>query len=92
MTILERIIGWDPEVRLAYALEGLPKAVRSAVNEWVLAADGPYSTTVTLSSSVDLGPRPPQQIAAKAVGRKMGQANQQMVDGLRAYCLTLQEA
>jgi len=39
---------------------------------------------VTLATRIDAGPRPPQKVIAKAVGRKMAKAAEQMLSGLAA--------
>ena len=85
---LERIVEWEPGRRLAYAIDGLPPVVRSVTNTWTLEASG-NSTTVTLASAVDTGPRPPRQLVARIVSRALAKASREMLAGLEAY---LQEA
>lgn len=82
-TLLERVVIWEPGVNLSYVLEGLPAIVRSDSNTWTLDATASGSM-VTLTSRADAGPRPPQQLIAKAVGRKLAQASDQMLSGLKA--------
>lgn len=82
--LLERVVEWVPCEALAYALEGLPPVVRSATNRWSLSDTG-AATAVTLTSTIDTGPRPPQKAIARVVGRTMGKASQQMLDGLKAH-------
>jgi uncharacterized protein YndB with AHSA1/START domain len=84
MVLIERITIWEPPARLAYDLAGLPPVVKSAVNEWSLCADpgNGERTTVTLASHIDCGPRPPQQLLARVVGRRLGAASTTMLDGL----------
>ena len=81
--LLEEVVEWEPGERLAYSIEGLPSVVRSVVNTWTLVADGD-STTVTLTSRIDAGPRPPQQLVARAIGKGLAKASRQMLDGLTA--------
>ena len=83
MTLLERVVSWEPDVCLSYELEGLRAIVRSATNTWTIEATATGSM-VTLTSRADAGPRPPQQLIAKAVGRKLAQASDQMLSGLKA--------
>jgi Polyketide cyclase / dehydrase and lipid transport len=82
-TLLERVVSWEPGVCLSYALEGLPAVVRSATNTWTLDATA-NGSMVTLTSRADAGPRPPQQLIAKVVCRKLAQASDQMLSGLKA--------
>lgn len=83
-TVVERVIGWEPGARLAYAIEGLPPVVRSVSNTWSL--DEAYGvTTVTLTSSIDTGPRPPQKAIARGVARTLGKASVQMLNGLNGH-------
>lgn len=82
--LLERVIDWQEPQRLSYAIEGLPPVVRSAVNTWALEADG-NSTTVTLTTQVDTGPRPPQQVVARVLGKVMAKASREMLGGLKAH-------
>jgi uncharacterized protein YndB with AHSA1/START domain len=82
--LLERIVEWEPEHRLAYTIEGLPRVVRSVTNTWTLVeSDG--STTVTLTSTVDTGPRPPRQLVARVVAQLLAKASRQMLAGLKAH-------
>ncbi len=81
-TVLERVVRWDCGAALAYEIEGLPKVVRWARNEWRLDGDGPERTLVTLTSSVDCGPRPPQELVARLVGRRMAAEGERLLAGL----------
>jgi Polyketide cyclase / dehydrase and lipid transport len=83
MTLLERVLTWEPNVGLSYALEGLPLVVRSATNTWTIVEKA-NGSQVTITSRVNAGPRPPQQLVAKVVGHKLGQASNQMLAGLKA--------
>jgi hypothetical protein len=81
-TILERVVRWDDGTALAYELEGLPKVIRSARNEWRLEPTGPAATQVSLTSTVDCGPRPPQQLVARLVAKKMAKESELLMSGL----------
>jgi hypothetical protein len=87
VVLVERITVWEPPARLAYDLGGLPPVVKSAVNEWRLAVDPSDAerTVVTLATSVDCGPRPPQQLIARLVGRRLAGASDTMLAGLEAH-------
>ncbi len=82
--LLEEVVEWESGERLGYSITGLPPVVRSATNTWRLepTADG---TTVTLTSSVDVGPRPPQQFVARIVGKVMAKASRDMLGGLQQH-------
>ncbi len=85
--LVERITTWEPQTRLAYEITGLPPVLRRVVNEWRLTApDTPNSTYVALVTQVDCGPRPPQQLIARAAGRSLARASDKMLDGLADWC------
>jgi uncharacterized protein YndB with AHSA1/START domain len=90
VVLIETVTIWEPPARLAYDLGGLPPVVRSAVNEWRLRADpsGENRTVVTLATHVDCGPRPPQRLLARIVGRRLARASDAMLDGLAAHLAT----
>ena len=83
-TVVERVTHWEPEVRLSYTIEGLPPVVRSVTNTWQLT-EAFGTTTVTLTSEIDAGPRPPQKVVARGVGRALAKASAQMISGLNAH-------
>ena len=84
VVLVETITVWEPPVRLAYDLGGLPPVVKSATNEWRLIDDpaGSGFTIVTLTTHVDCGPRPPQQLIARLVARRLARASDVMLAGL----------
>jgi uncharacterized protein YndB with AHSA1/START domain len=83
-TVLETVTEWEPQRRLAYTISGLPPVVRSVTNAWRLDARGD-TTDVTLTSTVDAGPRPPQQLVARIVCRVLAKASRQMLGGLERH-------
>ena len=84
LTVIECVITWQPPSTLAYTIDGLPPVVRRVVNEWTLSpADG--GTAVTLTTTVDAGPRPPQRLIARIVGSRLAAASDQMLAGLAAH-------
>jgi carbon monoxide dehydrogenase subunit G len=83
-TVVETVEYWDPGVALRYAITGLPPVIRSVTNTWSVLPDG-NATIVNLITEIDAGPRPPQQGIAKLVGRKLGEASDQMLSGLAAH-------
>ncbi len=82
-TVLETVTSWDPSKQLTYTITGLPPVIKQVTNTWRLMPTG-SQTRVTLTSDIDAGPRPPQQMVAKMAGRKLGQASDQMLAGLAA--------
>lgn len=84
-TLLERVVSWDEPKTLAYDLEGLPPIIRSARNEWQLEATGGQSTMATLTTRLDCGPRPPQQLIARILGRRMARESESMLAGLAHF-------
>ncbi|NIR40417.1 MAG: SRPBCC family protein [Actinobacteria bacterium] len=82
--LLERVVEWEPGLHLGYRIEGLPPVVRSAVNTWRITGSG-EATTVTLTSRIDAGPRPPQQVVARVFGRVLARSSRQMLAGLKAH-------
>jgi hypothetical protein len=66
---------------LSYDITGLPALLRHVRNDWRLQA-GPHGTTVSITSSVDAGHRPPQQVVAGLVARRLGRTSDAMLAGL----------
>lgn len=79
--LVEEVVAWEPEHRLAYRIEGLPPRLGRLTTTWSLdpTAGG---TRVTVSTTVDAGPRPPQQVAARIAARVIGRANRGLLAGL----------
>lgn len=80
-TLLETVELWEPVATLSYRITGLPPVIRGVTNTWRLGASGD-STLVVLSTTVDAGPRPPQQVIARVAGRRLAAASEQMIAGL----------
>ena len=81
--LLESVVGWEPGHQLAYTIEGLPPVLRSVTNEWEIGGSA-RSTRVTLTSHIDAGVRPPQELVARIVGLVMARASRQMLAGLKS--------
>lgn len=75
---------WEPEQTLSYRITGLPPVIDRLTNTWQLDSNGP-ATTVTLTTEIEVGPRPPQQAVARLIGRRMATVSDQMLDGLVAH-------
>ena len=84
ITLLERVIAWEPDRQLAYEIEGLLPVVKQATNTWHLTptADG---TRVSLTTTIATGRRPDKALIGAAVARKMAEASEMMLDGLAAH-------
>ena len=83
-------VSWDvvdPGRRLGYRIEGLPPVLRTVRNDWSLTAAG-AGTDVAVTTTVDAGPRPPQQLVARLVARRMARASDSMLAGLAAHLTT----
>ena len=83
-TLLERVVTWTPPRTLAYEIRGLPKIIKSVQNRWDLTAAGTV-TTATLTSTIDTGPRPPQQIIARLVGKRLAKESDALLSGIAVY-------
>jgi carbon monoxide dehydrogenase subunit G len=80
--LVERITAFDPPHSLAYDIEGLPSRLRRVTNRWTLAASAAGSTLVTLTSTVDIGPRPPHKLAERILCRVLARQSDSMLAGL----------
>ncbi len=67
MTLVETVTEFDAPTVLAYDIVGLPRFLGHLNNRWTLQPSGPGATTVTLTSTVDLGPVRIQTLAARLV-------------------------
>jgi len=83
-TVVETVLVFEPGDTLSYSISGLPPVIKSVSNAWHLESAGEH-TTATLITEIDTGSRSPQKAIAKAVGRTMGAASDQMLGGLAAH-------
>jgi hypothetical protein len=83
--LVERIVVFEAPTTLAYDLEGLPPRLRTVRNRWELAPQGERSTLVTVTTTVGIGGRPPQQLAERVVGRMISRQSVVMLTGLAAH-------
>lgn len=81
-TLVERITEFDPPHALAYDIEGLPRHLRRVSNRWTLKATAGGSTVVTLTSTVEIGPRPTQKLAERVLCRFLARQSDVMLAGL----------
>ena len=71
----------DPPHTLAYRIEGLPPRLGRLTNRWTLQPAG-TSTTVTLTSTVEIGSRVDQQLAERVMCRMLARQSEAMLAGL----------
>jgi carbon monoxide dehydrogenase subunit G len=83
-TVVETVTAWEPGARLAYAITGLPPVIRSVTNTWRLEPTN-GGTRVRLTTAVDAGSRPPQQLVAKAIARRLARVSDEMLAGLTTH-------
>lgn len=82
--LLETIVRWEPNTELAYEIQGLPPVIRSLVNSWTIEGSG-ETTKVVITSHVDTGPRPPQKVVARILGKGLAKVSREMLTGLQAH-------
>lgn len=80
-TLVERITEFSPTQILGYDVEGLPRGLRRVHARWQLLEAG-SNTQVTLASTIELGPNPLQEFAAKAICRAMARKSEVILAGL----------
>lgn len=81
-TLVERITEFTPPHALGYAIEGLPKRLRRVSNRWTLTPAGAGATDVTLTSTVEIGPRPGEKLAERLLCRVVARQSDSMLAGL----------
>ncbi len=84
LVVLERLIEFDPPTSLEYEIEGLPERISSVRNRWHLRSTGD-TTTASITTTVTIGPRPPQQLAERVVGRVLASRSDAMLAGLAPH-------
>lgn len=83
--LVERITEFEPPRALAYDIDGLPHRLRRVSNRWTLAAAAGAAapeTRVTLTSSVEIGPRPTHRLAERILCRFLARQSDAMLAGL----------
>jgi carbon monoxide dehydrogenase subunit G len=79
--LVETITEFDAPYALAYDVAGLPKRVRRFTNRWSLRRVS-GGTTVTVTSTVEIGSGPLQKLAERAVCRIQTRQSDIMLAGL----------
>lgn len=83
--LVERITEFDGPVALAYTIEGLPRPLDRVANRWTLTPDSPAaSTTVSLTTTVQIGANPLASLAQRALCRFISKQSDAMLAGLAA--------
>ena len=80
LTLVERVVDWDPQVALAYEIEGLP-LVESAVSRWELTPSG-EGTAVSITTIVERASGLAGRLSAPIIRRKLAQGSEAMLAGL----------
>jgi uncharacterized protein YndB with AHSA1/START domain len=80
-TLVERITEFDPPQSLAYDVEGFPRRLRRLENRWTLRPAG-GGTSVTLTTTIEIGRNPVQRLAERAVARLSARQLDTMLTGL----------
>lgn len=83
-TLLEEVDELEVGHRLGYRITGLPPVLRDVRNVWRVDRRAGGSD-VTITTTVDAGPRPPQQLIAGLVARRVARASDSMLAGLAAH-------
>ena len=84
MTVVERVVEWDDGTALGYRIEGLPPAIKHLTNTWRLQPSG-TGTVASITTDVTVGPRPPQQLVARGIAKRLGGVSDQMLAGLQHH-------
>ena len=83
-TLVERVTECAAPNVLGYAIDGLPRRLGRVSNRWTLTPAPAGGTTVTLTSSVEIGGGPIARLTESAVCRMMARQSEQMLAGLAA--------
>lgn len=81
LVIVEVVTAWEPGVRLAYELQGLPPFVTRVVNEWTIEGQRD-ETLVALVAHITPGPRAPMRFASRVLARRLGATNEGLLADL----------
>lgn len=80
--LVERITEFDPGRALAYDIDGLPRRLRRVANRWTLTPAAGTSTLVTLTSTVEIGPRATHKLAERVLCRFLARQSDALLAGL----------
>jgi uncharacterized protein YndB with AHSA1/START domain len=84
VVLVERVVAWEPELLLAYSLEGFPPIVGRVTNTWLMRPlDGEGDATrVTLITDIDPAPGLLGKVVALAASRRLARASRAMLNGI----------
>lgn len=85
MVVLERLVDVEAPHSLEYDIEGLPERISSVRNRWTIEDEGPDSSSVSVTTAVTIGPRPPQRLAERVLARVLARRSDAMLAGLTNY-------
>jgi len=85
IVLIERIVEFEPPSILAYDIEGLPSFTGAVRNRWKLQPLSEGSTEVTLTTTVEVGPRLPQWLVEQVVGRVTAKLSDGLLTGLATH-------
>jgi hypothetical protein len=77
-TLVETITAFAAPTELAYQIVGLPRSFGRLTNRWTISG----ATTVTLTSTVDIGDRPAQRLAERVIARLLAKQSDALLTGL----------
>lgn len=80
--LVERITDFTPATTLGYDIEGLSRRLRRVTNCWTLEPMARGFTTVTLTTTVEVGNNPVARVAERAVCRLLAKQSDVMLAGL----------
>ena len=81
-TVVERIVEFDPPHSLAYNIEGLPRLMGRLTNRWELRSTKIGFAAVTLTTTVEIGRRPPQKLTERILCRVTAKQSDGLLAGL----------
>ncbi|MFZ4373459.1 MAG: SRPBCC family protein [Mycobacterium sp.] len=81
-TLVERITEFTPGTTIGYSIEGLPSRLHRVTNCWTLEPTAQGLTTVTLTTTVEVGTNPVARVAERAMCRLLTKQSNVMLAGL----------
>ena len=84
ITVVERVVQWEGGTALGYRIEGLPPAIKRVTNTWRLEPTA-AGTRASVTTDVNVGPRPPQQLVARGIAKRLAAVSERMLAGLRDH-------
>ncbi len=87
IVLIETVTVWEAPSTLAYTLDGLPPLARTVTNRWDLAAAAgdAGATAVTFTTTIEPLGGPRGRIGQRILGRVLGKAADDLVQGLAAH-------